>query len=135
MTIIKWSPGLEIGIELIDDQHRGLVELVNMLHETVHSSDMSPDEKHLVLEEILSDLISYTKMHFRSEEEYMEEINYPDLDSHRKEHERFTGAVGNFRDKFQEGGEELLKEVSEYMADWLIKHVKGRDSDLKNYKN
>ena len=44
MTIIKWSPGLEIGIELIDDQHRGLVELVNMLHETVHSNDMSDEE-------------------------------------------------------------------------------------------
>ena len=74
MSIVKWSNSLLIGNEMIDNEHKMLVDLVNNLHTAILE-----DKADEVINSVLSSLHGYTKDHFSDEEKLMTSINYPDL--------------------------------------------------------
>ncbi len=62
--IIRWGPAFEIGIRMIDEQHRRLVEMVNEFYRSLRKGTSSAD-----LRALLDGLIEYTTTHFKTEEE------------------------------------------------------------------
>ena len=62
MTELQWSSKMNIGIDVIDKQHRQIVDYINRLGEAIKASNKSE------ILQILDDVIDYTQSHFAFEE-------------------------------------------------------------------
>jgi hemerythrin-like metal-binding protein len=122
MALITWGPKLEIGIGIVDSQHRRLVDLINQLNEAIEGG-----RGVAVVGETLEGLIDYTHTHFRTEEDLLKEHNYEDYDLHRREHRIFTDQIEIYRDRLDAGSLRISSEVMEYMRGWLLTHIGSSD--------
>lgn len=127
---MTWSDALSVNIKEIDDQHKQLVSMVNQLH-----AAMLKGEGKIVVGPILAELTVYTVYHFKTEERYMEKYSYPNLQTHRLEHQRFVKKVGDFETSYDEGKIALSNEVMRFLSDWLKDHIMGTDKKFGPYFN
>lgn len=80
---INWDEIHQTGLAIIDEQHRGLVSLINSFF--FHKND--PFIERILAPTALM-TINLAKIHFLTEQQLMEEAEYPDLEAHITEHER-----------------------------------------------
>ena len=116
----------KIGIEHIDEQHKKLFELADKAYMLL--KDEFVIDKYDRIVEILDELKDYTIFHFKSEEEYMESINYKRLFSQKIEHAKFIEALENvdYRNIDVNQDESLVKILS-FLNDWLTEHILKTD--------
>ena len=76
----------KIGVEIIDEQHKTLFVLADKAYMLL--KDEFTLDKYDKIIHILEELKDYTIFHFKSEEEYMESINYKRLFTEKIEHEK-----------------------------------------------
>ena len=126
MAHLHWTSDLETGIDVIDTQHRRIVDYLNELYDANETGDR--DATHHVLNE----LVDYTLTHFAFEEELQEKAEYPFLKAHRRVHEIFTKRVGEFM-KRAEGGENVAPELLSMLKIWLVNHIKMEDKRMAQY--
>ena len=127
MPGIVWDESFSVGIELIDEQHKMLIERTNAIAETV--------EMKRGLEKImqtLSFMIEYTEFHFSEEEKVMIANDYHKLAEHQKLHEDFKKRLNLMVQDFEEEGATsgLSEEITAYLTSWLANHIKGIDTEL-----
>jgi hemerythrin len=120
-----WDDTYDTGIDVIDLQHRRIVDYINELHNAINSKNMA------IVGEILEGLIGYTLSHFSFEESLMEEHGYQHTDSHRKTHKAFTDRVFRYQKEWAEGKDVSRKLLSELKV-WLISHIQKDDQDYAN---
>lgn len=119
---IAWSKDLETGIEIIDKQHKRIVEYVNELEVAHKTNDRA------LTGNVLADCIDYTLSHFAFEESLQEEAHYAHVASHKKVHELFTKKISEYKAKFDKG-EDVTEELHHMLTKWLINHIKSDDAD------
>lgn len=61
--------------------------------------------------------------HFNSEEHLLAEYGYPDLDKHKKEHERFSSTLNNLKGKLPGDKIALAEEIRDFLEEWIIRHI------------
>ena len=122
MAYLHWSNELDTGIEVIDKQHRRIVDLINELNTANEGGDPA------VINHVLGELVDYTLSHFSFEEELQEKANYPFFKAHKRVHEIFTKRVAEFQ-KRAAGGENVAPELLSMLKIWLVNHIKGDDAD------
>lgn len=113
---ILWKKELECGWKEIDDQHKELYELANMLIRT----SVSKKDRGEVLAEI--DLaLDRIEHHFRSEEKMIEEIGAPGVKEHTAEHHLLSEKLSHLRELYAKG-EVKLSAVYTFIIDEIIIH-------------
>jgi hemerythrin len=117
-----WDDAYNTGIEVIDIQHRRIVDYINDLHHAISS-----DNKEGV-EEVLGNLISYTISHFSFEESLMEEHGYQHTEGHRKVHKAFTDRVMRYQLEWS-SGKDISRRLLSDLKVWLISHIQQEDQD------
>ncbi len=124
MTEIAWTPDLATGVELIDEQHKQLIERMNELDRAVRFSRGVPK-----IIKTLDFLIEYTDFHFGTEEKNMVELDYPQYDYHHGQHAEFVNTLKNLEMDFEEEGatEALAESINTFMFNWLVNHIKTVD--------
>ena len=110
----QWSRRYEVGIEVIDGQHRHLLELTNRLDDGLRTGK---DLDELV--ESLKELVRYTEHHFATEERLMDEVG-ASAERHRGEHQRLLESLMRFTAKLDENS---VSESSHFLQDWLFRHI------------
>ncbi len=128
MKDLVWGDTLSVEVDEIDDDHRRLVELFNILNHAVAEGD-STDYVEAVLEE----LISGTVWHFRHEERLMLKYGYGGLAEHKAEHEDLIESAQALQRKYLQGGERLSNEDIDYLEHWLTGHILSADKEMGNY--
>lgn len=122
MAKIEWTSDLDTGIQVIDNQHRRIVDYINNLYHAIeHHSNAE-------VEEVIDELVDYTLSHFTFEENLMEEAGYPFVNAHKKVHELFVKRVGSFQQRFKVG-EDVGEELLHMLKAWLINHIRNDDAD------
>ena len=121
---IEWDDSLSICVELVDDQHKQLIERMKDIDKAV--SEALGAEKIL---KTLDFMIDYTDFHFTTEEKHMLANEYPDYEEHKKAHEEFKGMIDNLLLDFKEEGssEALANSLNTFLINWLVNHIKGTD--------
>lgn len=116
----------KIGVELIDEQHKKLFELADKAYMLL--KDAFSLDKYDKIVEIVEELKEYTIFHFKSEEEYMESINYKRLFTQKIEHEKFIKALDaiDLRHIDQNQDDSLVKMLN-FLNEWLTEHILGND--------
>jgi hemerythrin len=128
--LFLWSDTYSVKIGIIDAQHKNLVDIVNELHQA-----MIGGQGKQQLGKILSNLIKYTQVHFKTEEDFMISHQYSDYLSHKSEHDHLTKTALNFQGKFRRNEVGLTLEVMEFLKDWLAKHILGSDKRYAPFLN
>ncbi len=123
MTKFVWTDQLSIGIDVIDQQHRRIVEYINQLDDARANGHSREEIGYLI-----NDLVDYTISHFGFEESLQEEASYPFCRSHKKVHELFTVRVSEFQARFEKG-EDVCKGLNSLLVTWLFNHIKRDDAD------
>ncbi|MDR2542244.1 MAG: bacteriohemerythrin [Treponema sp.] len=126
----EWNPVLETGHEKIDEQHKQLISALNDINDAWHNGKGS-DEIFKTLEF----LTKYTIMHFSTEEHLQVKYEYPEYNSHKQLHEDFKKAVKGLTQKLIDKGpcEDLIKEVTTTVIEWLYNHIKSKDFHMAAY--
>jgi hemerythrin len=124
MEILKWDDSLSVQIQEIDDQHKKLISLLNNFYTELQ--DGSVREK---LGKLLDGLLEYTDFHFTTEENYMQKFNFEGFENHKREHAAFIEKVQDVKKRYDEGKMVVSPEVTNYIKDWLVKHIKGTDQE------
>ncbi len=122
----KWDDSLALGIEVIDDQHRRIVDYINELHRA-HRNGLR--EK---VDEVLQGLVDYTISHFSFEENLMAKGGYPLSEAHRQVHEAFTKRIEDYRRQHQQG-KDVTRQLMSELQIWLSAHIRTDDRDYRPY--
>lgn len=123
-----WLPSYSVGIAAIDEQHRGLLSLINQLHQA-----MLDRLSKSVMGSILVQLEEYTQLHFAFEEALMTRYDYPGYQSHRKIHTEMRAKVLALRDDHAQGRIVISLKVMEFLKEWLTSHILGVDQLYKDF--
>lgn len=115
---IAWSVRYAVGIEVIDGQHRQMLELVNRVLEGLRAG-REPDE----LIEVLRELVRCTEHHFATEERLMDELGAK-ATRHRAEHRRLLESLRRFTDQLDA---KALASGPRFLRQWLLKHIEAID--------
>lgn len=128
MKDIVWDDTLSVEVDEIDEDHRRLTDLFNMLNNSVETSD-SRD----YIEALLEELISCTIWHFRHEERLMLKYQYDNFESHKSEHQELIEGVRELQSKFQDEDRVPSEEDLQYLELWLTRHILSTDMELGRY--
>ena len=123
--MFAWKESYSVGFSDIDSQHRRLFEFAGALH-----SAMMAGKGKTVLEQVLANLISYTRTHFAAEEALMRKYSYPGYDAHKALHDDLTRKVLALQKAFQTGSATLTMETMSFLKDWLEKHIGASDAKI-----
>lgn len=130
MPYMEWDDSYSVGVEEIDRQHRRLFELVNQLHDAC-ATQCSEDQVMRVVDEF-SD---YTRLHFATEEKYMDAYSYADHDRHVEEHMQCSLRAVEFFGKGIVGDDAVADEMLAFLRTWLHEHILGTDKGLGAFLN
>jgi len=122
MAYFEWTSDLDTRIPVIDRQHRRIVDYINRLAGAIDAG--SRDD----VGEVLEELVDYTMTHFAFEEELMEMVDHPYIETHRRTHKLFADKMESYKARFQ-GGEDVAPELNATLRSWLINHIKHDDGD------
>ncbi len=122
MSLIQWSEDLDIGFELIDKQHKVLVNMINELYDA-----MMEIKGQEALRKVVNRMVEYAAIHFMVEEKWMVEFDYENYTEHKKIHDDFTRKALDLKNQLSEEGFVLSLDVLNFLRDWLIGHIQGTD--------
>jgi len=122
MALIKWDNNFRVNVPLIDYQHKHLIAMINELNDALQigkGNDVSG--------KIVRNLVTYTKTHFKTEEDLFAKFRYPDSARHKMEHDAFIKKVEVFSDELEKGKLSLSMDIISFLSDWLSHHILGTD--------
>jgi hemerythrin-like metal-binding protein len=125
---VEWKESYSVGIDVIDDDHKKLLGLINQLQAAAHYK--TDDE---IVEEVLNELVDYTKYHFCREEQMMEKCNYPDFDEHKRQHDEMILQVSDYINDYRIDRTRTIEDVAVYLKTWLVNHINGTDQKYTPY--
>ncbi|MFW9887568.1 MAG: bacteriohemerythrin [Candidatus Thorarchaeota archaeon] len=130
MEEIMWDESLSVGVDLIDEQHKMLIERINNLSNAVAKS-----MGHTKIIETLLFMTEYTDFHFSTEERYMKELDYPAMENHLKQHEEFKSMLNTLEEDFREDGatKVVSKSINTFLGNWLLNHIKVVDVNFGKF--
>ncbi len=128
VDIFPWNDNFDTGLVEVDQQHRKLVQLLNVLasHVAFRSDDLD-------LNRILDELADYTVYHFRTEEaiwhQYLAEDAYET--GHKATHESFVQTLRQLKNhQASESLEHVVEEALAFLARWLASHILETDRHM-----
>lgn len=129
----EFNDTLFTGNEMIDSQHKELIDKINKLLVSCENGDGK-----VKAVETLAYLAEYTEFHFGAEEKLQEEIGYPGIKEHKKEHEKLMNTVKELHEMLEESEgptAEFVAQVEKNVVKWLYNHIQGFDRSVAEYKN
>jgi hemerythrin len=125
---LQWREQLSVGNDLIDNDHKHLVMLVNQAEETLKSKNMSS------LKTVLESLADYAKFHFSREELVATAAGYPRVTHMHESHEALITKLSQVTQELDlELSEASGQHFVDFLRDWLISHVIKEDLQMKPF--
>lgn len=130
MTIFEWSDQLSVGVKEIDEQHKRLIDYINVLHDAIQAG-----ENREGVEKLLDDLIKYTEFHFSTEERMMYQYLYVSRLAHKEGHEHLLFQVRQLQQDLHKQTVPITWATLEFLKEWLLDHILHADKLMGEYLN
>ena len=127
---VTWSDSYSMGVKIIDDQHKGLLDFVNDLFN--HASGNEAEER-VYFKEVIQQAVQYIKEHFQTEEKLMVSTKYQGYAEHKKAHDEFTLTVIQSVKDFESGRRLVLEKFAYFLKDWVLSHIAVMDKQYALY--
>ncbi|GMT41911.1 MAG: hypothetical protein IEMM0002_0322 [bacterium] len=122
---IQWDEGYSVGVELFDSHHKRLIDIIVKLIDVYIGESGGKKTKTSI--NIVSELAKYSTEHLAAEERAMEKYYYPDLENHRREHDKFREMVKDI------ASEPDTAAVSRTLLDWFSNHILITDKKYSSF--
>ena len=125
-VFITWKPDYNLGIPIIDEQHRGVVSIINSLYYGMQNCNTKD-----VLEPVIDMLHVYTRLHFRMEEDFFNKSGFPNAKEHITLHKALI-------DKLDEVGRKSMLDndpykLMDFLKKWWIHHICEEDISYRDF--
>ncbi len=124
MSVIRWRESYNTGIEQFDEEHHKIVDFINSMFVAIR--DKAEQQE---VEKVLAGVVSYTEYHFDNEEAIMAASNYPELEEHRKKHEKLKAETVKFKVRLEEDFKEGSRKFYVFLREWFTDHI--MECDMK----
>ena len=125
----EWKEEYNIGVSVIDDEHRRLFQIINKLF----SFKEEEKDSQWICQEGIKYFKGHALKHFADEETYMESIGYKGLDRHRDIHKSFRKNTLPALEQELEQTKYSSDSVDHFLgvcAGWLIGHTLTEDQAI-----
>ena len=124
-----WHPDYSVGIPALDAQHKRLLQLCQRISScTIHPIPEGYD----VLHYILRDMANYAEEHFRSEEQVLRDMHFPDLEKHLAEHRVYEAKLSEFLASLSAHHHEP-EQLAKFLGSSWVGHILHSDMDYAAY--
>lgn len=127
--LVEWDSSWDLGIPLVDAQHRKLVGMIRTLQEGMRRPDRDPQ----TLLVILFQMLDYAITHFSDEEHIFLGHGWAGEASHLSEHEIFLQRARTLLATFGTDSETLQQETLTWLLQWLQHHIVRSDRAFADY--
>ncbi|MEN8304208.1 MAG: bacteriohemerythrin [Campylobacterota bacterium] len=122
-----WMDVYSLGDNKVDVEHKKLFDLAVMIE---HSK-----EDGYQLEKAVKELVKYTKFHFRSEENYMRELQYDKLEEHIYIHQQIVESLNQIIEDIPHNSHQKTYElIYDFIKNALVQHIIIEDKKLQHFK-
>lgn len=125
MKDLVWSDILSVGVDEIDEDHRKLIHIFNILNHAVAEKE-SPEYLAATLEE----LINCTVWHFSHEERLMLKHRYDETAEHKAEHRDLIESAKELQQEILGANKAVAEEHMVFLERWLTGHILTTDARL-----
>lgn len=121
---IDWEERYATGVEIVDLQHRDLIDIINDLYGRI--GEGRGDE---ALREIFGALQRYAETHFDTEERLLRRHPVAGCHpaEHLDEHETYRRRIMDLRTRYAEGERLVPIQVFSFVENWWLAHIEGSD--------
>jgi hemerythrin len=128
--LITWSSTFLCGIKIIDDQHKGLVVLINDMFRHVTGNQA---QEHIYFSNVILKLIKYIKIHFATEEKILLATKFAGYAQHKREHNCFILTVMEKIEDYNMKRHINLSAFTKFLKEWVLSHIAIMDKQYFEY--
>jgi hemerythrin len=128
--IVEWDTRYKIGIPVIDEQHKQLIDMTNRLYTACLGGNSAAT---VYFKRAVREAVDYVRFHFSTEEKILERINYPGITAHKKEHEDFIREILRQVQAFEQGKKFVPNLFVRFLRDWVLTHIAMSDKAYAEY--
>lgn len=121
MALLKWDKNYSVNIDIIDNQHRRIIHLLNRMHDAIIRQNAQPET-----DGILRDLIRCIKEEFYQEEELLLLTNFPYIEEHLDSHQKLAETALDLQTRHKEG-ENVTFDLMQFLTSWITQHIMSED--------
>ena len=131
MSRYEFTKDLETGNQMIDREHRELIQAVNKL-----LAACSEGKGRASMDETIKFLNNYVNQHFSHEEQLQKRTSYPGYAAHRAFHEKYKQTLKEITAQISASGPTIgeLGNLNKHIS-VLLSHVKTEDKKLGAFLN
>lgn len=129
-TIFRWREEYRINIKEMDTHHERLFRAAKTLDQA-----MAIGEEGVTLEDIWQFLLDHAATHCAAEEELLRTHGYPELEHHRRQHQKFLEDVLAMKQRADAGVMPASTDVMSFFKDWIINHILTEDRKYGPFLN
>jgi len=125
--MIQWDDKYSVGISIIDEEHKKLIDIINLAIVSKEQNYNSENTK-----EVLNEMVECKYKQFTIEDTGMLKFNFPEYQLHRNE-------LLNFMDSTIESYKDLamddyclINETLEFLKKWFVNHIQETDKKYIN---
>ena len=130
MKLISWSQTFACGIKLVDEQHKGLIDLVNEMYSHVTGNE---EQERKYFDKVIHKAVEYIKVHFAAEEKILRTTNFLGYIEHKKAHDNFILVVAQAISNFSSGKHISLYTFTKFLKTWILSHIAVMDKQYFAY--
>jgi len=117
-----WAKWVDVHIQIIDSQHKEILGALDVIAEAAKLGSKKEAVKH-----VFEILVKYLSVHFTTEEALMLKFSYPGYEMHAYEHRFCLSKTLELWEKYDQGDEPSLQELTSFLKLWIDDHIPGTD--------
>lgn len=127
---VEWDPRLEMGVAVIDQQHREIFRRLRIL-----LAAMAEHRGRTELATLFEFMGDYFDHHFGAEEQLMIARDYPGYGPHKTQHEQFQRAYRQMEEQYRRDGSTVvtLLHVARGLTELFRDHINVTDRALATF--
>jgi hemerythrin len=129
-SAFMWRDEYSVNVHEIDEDHKMMFKAADTLNRALEIG-----QDTLVLRDILTFLVNYTRDHFKREGRFMKLYSYPELELHSEQHRLLTEKVFAFKDSFEAGEKAMDRDFMTFLHDWIVNHILTSDRKFGAFLN
>lgn len=128
IEVFPWNKNFDVGIPLIDEQHKKLVSLLNQL-----ASHLAYQSDIPTLNTVFKELTDYAVYHFQTEENLWHQF-FPEDEleiKHKQMHNSFMTEVLKLKEEEKITPlEQVVEDILSFLTHWLVFHILDSDKRM-----
>lgn len=129
---VKWSKDFNIKNMQLDKQHELIFEITDLANDLALKIQENNTQYKDDLKQILAKLFQYIKIHFKDEEKFMESIDFPLIEEHKKSHQVLVEKTKELLEH-SDNIVKMSQELSILTKDWILDHFANEDLWIANF--